>query len=118
MSVRWATTWPMATKPAYAAAHILLDVLSVMDFETPEVERDANAIQMALEQFNERDLFGATVEQIGGEFNVTVNATSVVAGAVFLAQVLLDEVEITSGGSLTAHDIIVKVREHLDRHDQ
>ena len=104
----------MVDKAVYRAANILLDVVSVCDWSDAGSEANADAMSLALAQFNEQGLIPVSVETQGQVITVKVNAMNVVTASVSLLHLLLDEVVSASGGTVTSHDIIVRMREQLE----
>jgi hypothetical protein len=80
----------------------------------PSLLANADAMSLALAQFNEQGLIPVSVETQGQVITVKVNTMNVVTASVSLLHLLLDEVVSASGGTVTSHDIIVRLREQLD----
>lgn len=106
-------TEPTSNAPE-RAANILLDVVSVFDWSRAEDESNAEAMALALARLNAPELIRVTTEDDASERRITVDFMPVLTGAVLLLHTLIDGVVEMSTTGVTAHDVIVRLRERLD----
>lgn len=91
------------------AAHVLLDACTAA---TGRDDPDAAAVQLAVDRLLELDAMTVKVTDVNDEFEVDVDVSDLVGGAMVTMQYLIHQLAKTT--EVDPLIVISKVREHLD----